>query len=228
MDKSIIIKSTRHGLSLFINEELSFEEACEKLRLKLQETKKFFGNASMALTLEGKSFSSAEINSIIDIIDEETDLEILAVLDNHEVNDKIYDKALVDLMRRLDDNACEIYPLSLEEDSNLDFKGSVIVLGDVPASAEVHSNGSIFVLGNAYGKLYAGELGNKNSYVYVGNYLTDTIYIGDYIYIKPKTEEKVKKGLFSKKQTIIKENSYLFKLQDDEIIATLITDVTEQ
>lgn len=228
MDKSIIIKSNKHGLSLFIDEKLTFEEVCDKLQTKLRETKKFFGNVSMALTLEGKELSSKEINKIVDIIDEESDLEILAVIDNHEANDVLFDAALKNLMNKLDDNACEIYPLSVCEDSCLEFKSSVIILGDVPASSEVHANGSIFILGCVYGKLYAGELGNSKSCIYAGDLQSDNVTIADIFYKRPK--EVVKKGLFARKNDKPKKNnSLLLRISNDEIVSTIIkADVEEQ
>ncbi|MDD6102964.1 MAG: septum site-determining protein MinC [Clostridiales bacterium] len=228
MDKSIIIKSNKHGLSLFIDEKLDFEEVCEKLRNKLRETRKFFGNASMALTIEGKVLSGREINNLLDIIDEESDLEILAVIDNQEVNDTIYTSALNELMQKLDDNACEIYPLTVCEDSCLEFKSSVIILGDVPESSEIHSNGSIFILGCSYGKLYAGELGNINSCVYAGDLQSDIISIADISYKKPKINEK--KGIFNRrKNKTAVNNSALLRVADDKIVSTIIkADIEEQ
>ncbi len=221
MDKSIIIKSNRSGLSVFIEPNLSFDEVKEKIREKFRDSKRFFDDAEMAITFEGKMLSSSQINEILEIISQETTLSILAVLDNDESNDIVYKKVLRRLMSRLGSDACEIYPFSITDRNSIDFKGSVIILGNVEKNCQVHTDGSVFVLGNVSGSVYAGELGNKDAVIYAGSLSPQSVTIADIPYIPPKSE--IKKGFFGKKKhreiEINQEKSMLLRLMDDTIDA---------
>ncbi len=221
MDKSIIIKSNRSGLSVFIEPTLTFDEVKTKIREKFRDSKRFFDDAEMAITFEGKTLSSSNINEILDIISQETTLSILAVLDNDESNELVYRKVLKRLMKRLDSDACEIYPFSVSDRNSMDFKGSVIILGNVEKNCQVHTNGSVFVLGNVSGSIYAGELGNRDAVIYAGSLSPQSVTIADVPYIPPKVE--IKKGFFGKKKNREyksgHEKTMLLRLLDDTIDA---------
>lgn len=203
MDKSVIIKSNRHGLVLNLDSEMSFPELREKIRERFSEASKFFGNVKMALTIEGRTLSSGELNEVIDIISETTEVEILTVIDNSEVNDTVFRNELKRVFNELDACAAEIYPFSVEENMKLEFKRSVIILGNVSKTAEIHTDGSVFVLGNLEGSVYAGELGNTSAKVFANRMNPVVVCIADIPY-KPVRREppKARFGFIKKKQDV--------------------------
>jgi septum site-determining protein MinC len=220
MNRDIIIKSNRHGLTLYLSEEIPFASLRDKIRKKFSESKKFFGSAEMALTLEGKTLSSSEINEVVSIISDETDLSIISVIDNSEINDRFFQDKLRKLLNNLDLSACEIYPSSIEGRNSCDFKHSVLILGDVGINSEVHTNGSVFILGRCLGKIFAGELGNKNAMVYAAIMQPQEINIADVSFDRSaffKSEASTKKkGLFTKAKPVELLNiPYLLSLDSE-------------
>jgi septum site-determining protein MinC len=216
MNRNIVIKSTKHGLALYLSEDCSFELLKTEIRKKFSESKKFFGSAEVALTLEGKTLNSLEINELIDIISEETDLSIIAVIDNSEINDKLTTDKLKQIFSGLDTRACEIYNDSVGEGESLEFKHSVIIIGDVAIDSEVHTNGSVFILGCCYGKIYAGELGNKEAVVYAALMNPVEINIADISFdldiLQNETEVR-KRSLFGRPKAVHPEClSYILSL----------------
>lgn len=199
MDKSVIIKANKHGLTLNLDSDITYDDLREKIKEKFMESSKFFGNARMALYIEGRTMSSNEIDDIIDIISDVTELDILSVIDNSESNDKVFKKQLNKVFNELDANAAEIYPFNVEQHMTLEFKRSVIIMGNIEKNAEVHTDGSVFVLGTVEGSIYAGELGNTSAKIYAKLLNPRTICIADIPYKVNKVKEtKSKIGLFRK------------------------------
>lgn len=219
MDKAVIIKSSKHGLVINLDPEMSFSDLSSKIREKFTESSKFFGNVKMALTIEGRNLSNDEIDEVINIIDETTEIEVLAVLDSSEMNDKLFKDELNKVFNELDAYAAEIYPLNVEEGISLEFKRSVVILGNVSKNAEIHTDGSVFVLGKLEGKVYAGELGNVSAKIFADTLSSEDICIADVPYKAVKEENtKKNKGFFRKKEIIPEKNgAVLLSLVDGEI-----------
>lgn len=225
MDKSVIIKSNRHGLVLNLDSELPFPELKKKIHERFSEASKFFGNVKMALTVEGRALSSEEVNEVIDIISETTEVEILTVIDNSEVNDTIFRNELKRVFNELDACAAEIYPFTVEENMKLEFKRSVIILGNVSKTAEIHTDGSVFVLGNLEGSVYAGELGNTSAKVFANKMNPVAVCIADVPYTPVRQEApKTRFGFMKKKQDMPAiSDSVLLSLSEKSVHAEQVS-----
>ena len=224
MDKTVVIKSNKHGLILNLDDKISFTELCQKLNNKFSESSKFFGNVKMALTIEGRTLSSEELDTVIDIISNTTEIEILTVLDNSEVNSRLYEQQLNKVFYELDTTAAEVYPFNVDNDMILEFKRSVVILGNVSKTAEIHTDGSVFVLGTLEGSIYAGELGNASAKVFANYMRPSVVCIADVPY-KPAKAEKVKTGLFRRKKSDDSEynKSVLLSLDESGILAEIVS-----
>lgn len=216
MKEDIVIKSTKNGLILRLPATLPFDELCEKLKKKFASAAGFFGSAEMVIKLEGREVSSNDIDEIYDIISDSSSINIIAVFDNTEADNKIFEELLDQKVKMLADKAARIYVGSVKSGEEISFDESVIISGNVEENAKVHSNGSIFVLGDVKGSLYAGELGNKSSLVFASHVSECDIAIADHFYVFKQTEEK---GLFKKKKNIKPELSgALFCLKEGEVV----------
>ena len=69
MDNSIVIKGSKHGIHIILDEKPEYEELLVKLREKFKEAAKFLGSAAMAVSFEGRNLSTEEEKEIIDIGD---------------------------------------------------------------------------------------------------------------------------------------------------------------
>ena len=137
---------------------------------------------------------------------------------NKENSVDIYlDDLLVKVYNELDACVAEIYPMSVEDCLRLEFKRSVVIMGNVSKDAEIHTDGSVFVLGSLEGTVYAGELGNTGAKVYANNMNPKCVCIADIPYKISKPEPE-KKRFFGKKKEVSQANpAMLLSLVDNEI-----------
>lgn len=219
MDKSVIIKSNKNGIVLILEDNIPFDDLLVKISDKFKEAKKFFGKCEMVLTISGRTLSNAEVKAVVDIIQTESEIEIILVSDESEINNALFTKALKKLKVRLDLAACEIVKGNLKSGKTASFKNSVLIIGNVEDHAEVHSEGSIFILGSLNGSAFAGELGNINAKVFAADMCPDTVMIYDNYFKMPKlVEEREIKSLFSKKvEEIEVKKSLLVYVKNDKV-----------
>ena len=225
MENDIVLKMNRSGLTVFINPDLTYGECCEKIREKFRTSARFFGNSEMAVELSGHNLSSAEALGIIDIIKEETEIKVLAVVNDSESDNLLYDRALKAFTEKLAEDVAVIHRGNITSEEDLDFKESVLVIGSVAKGGKIHSNGSIYVLGELSGSAYAGELGNAASVIYASAFNAENAIIADVSYrspIKNKNTKNEKHGLSFKKQKeeedIRVKNTFL-RIVDGEVVA---------
>lgn len=217
MDKSVIIKSNKNGLVLILDKEIEFSELIIKITDKFKEAKKFFGKCEMVLSVSGRTLSNAELKQVVDVIHTETEIEIIMVSEDSDINNDLFLKALKKLDNKLDTAFCEIVNGDVESGKNLSFKHNVIVLGNICENAEVHTDGSIFVIGSLIGSCYAGELGNTKATVFAADMRPDTVMINDVYFKMPKLVDIFEtKTLFGKKteEFSVKKSMLVYLLED--------------
>ena len=200
-EKDIVIKSSRNGLSLTLNPSLETEELLTAAGEKFKDAAKFFGSAELFLEIDGRSLNDDEVDRLVSVIEDSTEITIKAVFDHSEINNRRFKAAYDDYMYALKEKACEIYTGEIKD--SLEFKGNVLISGNVPAGCEVHSAGSIYVLGKLDGDVYAGELGDEKAVVYAGILGEGRVMIADCVYSENETVKEVKpKKLFGKKEEV--------------------------
>ena len=96
LDNSVIIKGSKSGITVFLDNEMPFEELLESVSDKFKNASKFFNNANMAISFDGRDLSAEEEKKILNIISDVSDLNIVCVLDEnndiytiHELNGNI-------------------------------------------------------------------------------------------------------------------------------------------
>ena len=84
MDNSVVIKGNKNGIAVRLDDTISFDELKSMIRDKFTASAKFFNNANLALSLEGRELSDTQEKEIIDIISEVTDINIVCLIDHDE------------------------------------------------------------------------------------------------------------------------------------------------
>lgn len=199
MSQSVIIKSSKNGINLVLNPELSFEYLLDEILKKFQESEKFFADASFAISFEGKELSDAEKYQIVDTIMSHTKIRILCIIENDEIRDKI-------IRQKIKEQQCANAPVkkvsgsfyhgSLLQGEQLETDESIVIIGDVPESATVVSKSDIVVLGTLKGSAYAGMDGKLDAFVAALDFQPEKYNIAG---IYGPAIEKEKSSLFSKR-----------------------------
>ncbi len=165
MNNSVMIKGNKYGIIVVLSPEVPFEELKELVAEKFRESSKFFDNAKMAITFEGRKLTNEHQREILDIIAENTDMHIVCVMENDPGMEEMFKKTVEQKLMDLSNNTGQFYKGILRSGASLTFETSVIILGDVNHGASVVSKGNIIILGALKGNAFAGAAGNTNSFV---------------------------------------------------------------
>ena len=66
MSQAVVIKSNKYGINLVLDKTMAFQELLTAIKEKFQESEKFFKNAKMAISFEGRTLTQEEEYQIIE------------------------------------------------------------------------------------------------------------------------------------------------------------------
>lgn len=183
MRETVMIKSFPNGIALHLDDALPFEELLEEIKYKFAQARSFFGQASMALSIEGRTVSGAEEIRILETIHENSDLRIICIVGRDEAANKNYIKALAHTEKRLaDESDGQFFRGDLKNKDVLETDNSIIILGNVDPGCAVISAKNVIILGGLYGEAYAGGNGRDGAFVAALEMEPERIKIGDFKY----------------------------------------------
>ena len=178
MLNSVIIKSYTNGLKLILDKDIEIEELLEDIANKFNESRKFFGNANIAVAIEGRELSMKEEKSLVDTICKNSDLSISCIVGKTGNSLDRYFKKL-DLIEDNKEQNAIIHYGSLKNTQELESDKTIILFGDVYEGCSIKSKGNIIVLGGIYGYAHAGIEGNTEAYIYAHDFSPSKLIIAD-------------------------------------------------
>lgn len=214
MNNSVVIKSNRYGIAVILDDNLPYNELLGNIAEKFRESSNFFKNAKMAISFEGRRLTDEQQREILDIITENSDLNIVCIVDPDEVKEQYFKKSLNEKLNELSSHDGQFYKGTLRSGQVLESETSIIVLGDVNPGAKVISKGNVIVLGSLKGTVYAGGNGNSSSFVVALTMNPMQIRIGDIIARSPDSPQKDVKQE-AKIAFVEDENIYIESLTKD-------------
>ena len=165
MRSSVVIKSSKAGMTVILDSQIPFQELLEAIGKKFRESAKFWGAVQMTLTLEGRELTAKEELQIVDTITRNSQVEILCLLDTDARRIERCEKALNDKLMELNSRTGQFYRGTLEKGDVLESEVSVVVIGDVERGARIIAKGNVIVLGALRGTAAAGMGGNPEAVV---------------------------------------------------------------
>ena len=194
MDRnSVVLKGNKYGIVVILDKNASFDEIKTVIAEKFNESSKFFGKESMAISFEGKNLTSDEQRELLDIINNNSELNIVCIIDNDPKQEETFKNAVEERLNDLNTGAGQFYRGTLRSGQILESDSSVIILGDVNPGAKIISSGNVVVLGALKGTVYAGVNGDDATFVVALEMNPVQIRIGDTIARcsdKPKKSSK--------------------------------------
>lgn len=165
MSQPVIIKSNKYGINLILDPNIPFGELLNHITDKFLESEKFFKNARMAISFEGRELSPEEEYRIIDTISQKTSVHIACVIDNDEIREQYTKQKMDEYLAAESDNTGKFYKGTLRSGQVLECETSIIIIGDVNPGAKIVSRGNVVILGALKGTVYAGAAGNESCFV---------------------------------------------------------------
>ena len=180
-EQSVVIKSNRYGITLFLDKDASFQELLGSIREKFRASSKFFKDAQMALAFEGRQLTQEEQIEVIQAIQESSGLQVLCILENDALKESYMKQIVEGRKQKSAESDGRFYKGTLRSGQVLESETSIVILGDVNPGATVVSKGNVVVLGALKGTIHAGAAGNECCFVAALNMMPMQIRIGDCI-----------------------------------------------
>lgn len=207
MKNSVIIKGNKYGITVILDPDLPFAELKEAVAAKFRESTKFFGNAQMAASFEGRKLTKEEEKELLDVIAENSDFRIICVIDPDQEKEELFKKSLNARLNELSTQNGLFYKGTLRSGQVLEAENSIVVLGDVNPGAKVISKGNVIVLGALKGTIFAGASGNESAFVAALEMTPMQIRIGD---IVARSEDSKSKKVEKEAKIAFVEEGYIY------------------
>lgn len=208
---SVVIKAHNGGIVIVLDAVMDFDELKEKIAAKFRESAHFFNNAHMAISFEGRKLTNEEQIEVLNIISDNSDLNVVCILENDPVKDAKFQKSLDEKLMEMSTNSGQFYKGTLRSGQVLEFETSIVIIGDVNPGARIVSKGNIIILGALKGTAFAGATGNENAFVVALDMCPVQIRIADIIARSP--DKPVKEFIKEAKIAFVEDgNIYIEKV----------------
>ena len=175
MIEAVTFKLTKNGLVIVLDDNLDFLTIKRLLKKKLEESKEFFQGAILKTTIKGRELEKYELDELRKIISAETGFS--------EIEE---DVVTFDWSKNTIEGKTKFYRGTMRGGNQINYKGNVVVMGDVNPGAEVIATGNIIITGVLKGTAHAGCKGNRNAIVSAKGIYPTQLRIADLITVSPK------------------------------------------
>lgn len=161
MRSSINVNLQTDKLIIKLNEKCEQKELIQAIKKRLPQLKKLYQEDKTPIFVTGKVLKNREMDEIEKLLKDALKVEVAfessKILGLHGIK-KTFN-------RDIQNSETTFHRGSVRSGNKLEFEGSIVVLGDVNAGAEVIAGENIVVLGILRGLAHAGGKGNKNAII---------------------------------------------------------------
>ena len=158
---SVSINLRTDEVVIKIDDNAKQEDVIEELDKKMKDLKKMYQDEKTPIRVTGKILTNKELEEIREIIKSKIDVEIKfdtpTTLGLHSIT-RSYKKDV-------GMSETTFHKGSLRSGQRLEVEGSLVIIGDVNAGAEVIAAENIAVIGTLRGLAHAGAKGNKEAII---------------------------------------------------------------
>lgn len=181
----ITILSNKDNIILKISEKATKNEIVTELKRKLPKLSDFYEEEKNPILVTGKILKAPVMDEIQSMIEQYINVKV-----NFDVPKTLGLNGIKkDFNREIATSETKFYKSSLRSGQSIEFEGSVVVLGDVNAGAEVIAEDNIIVLGVLRGMAHAGARGNEQAII--AAHRIDALQIRIASIIKERSREEV-------------------------------------
>ncbi len=184
-----------------INDNATQDAIIENLEKKITELKKLYKNEQTPIRVTGKILKNKEIEEIRELIKKKINVDVNfdtpTTLGLHSIT-KSYKKNITT-------SETTFHRGSLRSGQKMEVEGSIVIIGDVNAGAEVIACDNIIVVGTLRGLAHAGAKGNKEAIISASALDAVQLRISNIVKEIDKDDEEIYK------------NAYIY-VEEDQII----------
>ena len=189
MSSCISISIKKNQVVIKIEENAEQREIISELRRKILELKNLYKDDKTPILITGKVLKNREMDEIQSIIKKFIDVQVEfdspKVLGLHGIKKTFYKEVAT--------SETKFHKGSLRSGQRIEFEGSLVIIGDVNAGAEVVAGENIVILGVLRGLAHAGAKGNKDAIIEASEIEAVQIRIADKVKEIEKNDEEIRK-----------------------------------
>lgn len=164
MRNCINVSQKNNLFVLKINEEANFDEIERSIKQKVAQLKKIYKDSKTPIMITGKVLKNKEMDFLEEMIKKELDVEVDFDMPK-ELGLNFIRKTF---KQEVSNSETKFHRGSLRSGQKIEEEGSIVVIGDVNAGAEVIAGDNIVVLGTLRGLAHAGAKGNRDAIIAAG------------------------------------------------------------
>lgn len=161
MKNCVTINIKKDEIIVKIIESADQKEVIECLKDKMSDLKKLYKDDKTPIYVVGKVLKNKEMDEIQDIIERAVDVKVNfetpKTLGLHGIK-KSYNKEIAS-------SDTKFHKGSLRSGQRVEYEGSIVIIGDVNAGAEIVAGDNVVILGTLRGLAHAGAKGNKQAII---------------------------------------------------------------
>ena len=161
MNSSVSISIKKNQVIIKIDEKAEQRTIISELKKKMLELKNLYKDDKTPILITGKILKNKEMEEIQNLIKRFIDVQIEfdspKVLGLHGIKKTFYKEVAT--------SETKFHKGSLRSGQRIEFEGSIVIIGDVNAGAEVVAGENIIVLGTLRGLAHAGAKGTKDAVI---------------------------------------------------------------
>lgn len=178
----ITIKGTRDGLTLFISDDASFDEALKELEEKLLLTQKNKDEPVVTVNVQsGNRYLDEEKRETLRAVIEKDQHFTVDVIEANVIH-------LDDARRWKDESDIKLEKRIIRSGQVLKVTGDLLLVGDVNPGGKVMATGNIYIIGHLFGIAHAGFSGDRDTFIAASFMKPTQLRIADFISRAPDYE----------------------------------------
>jgi len=176
-NKPVIIKGTKEGITIILEENSNFEDVKKIIYEKLQSGRNFFAGAKVCLKTKNGYLNKEEYRKLQEIL-----LNFgMSLQEANSPKTLIFPKpnrSRVLLLKR-----------TVRSGQKISYRGTVVILGDANPGSEIVATGDILVMGTLRGMAHAGAEGDTTAIVAAFRLKPTQLRIAEVISRPPEDKE---------------------------------------
>jgi len=189
---NISINLKKDEVLIKIDDNAVQRKIVSELSKKLKELKKMYQEEQTPIRVTGKVLTNKELEEIKKVIKREIDVDVKfdtpTTLGLHSI--------VRSYKRDVGKSETTFHRGSLRSGQKLEVEGSIVVIGDVNAGAEVIAADNIAVIGNLRGLAHAGAKGNKDAVIAASSLDVVQLRISNIVKEFDREEEGIREHAF--------------------------------
>ncbi|HYF82578.1 MAG TPA: septum site-determining protein MinC [Clostridia bacterium] len=190
-ENAVIFKGTKDGLYIILKEEMDLDTIKANLDKKIKPSKRFFEGAKI-MNFKGKKLTQEEFDDLKEVIEQEYGMTVVGSFNekSFEAKAESFEIKKPDMLEQLPfENVHKgealLIRATLRSGQLIQYKGDVVIVGDVNPGAHIKAGGSVIIMGTMRGIVHAGANGDYGAFIVAYKMQPTQLRIGDIITRSP-------------------------------------------